>query len=64
VRDRGLGRDDVAVIFTPNCPEYPAVFHGVLSVGAVCSPANALYTPAELAHQLRDSGACGTRGPA
>ncbi|MCX5087934.1 AMP-binding protein [Streptomyces sp. NBC_00365] len=37
--ERGLGRDDVAVNFTPNCPEYPAVFHGVLSVGAVCSPA-------------------------
>jgi hypothetical protein len=55
-------RDDVAVIFTPNCPEYPAVFQGVLSVGAVCSMANALYTSAELAHQLRDSGACGTRG--
>jgi acyl-CoA synthetase (AMP-forming)/AMP-acid ligase II len=34
--ERGLGREDVAVIFTPNCPERPAVFHGVLSVGAVC----------------------------
>jgi long-chain acyl-CoA synthetase len=42
----GLGRHDVAVIFSPNCPDYPAVFHGVLSAGAVCSPANALYTPA------------------
>ncbi|MFD7000285.1 AMP-binding protein [Streptomyces mirabilis] len=55
--ERGLGRHDVAVIFSPNCPDYPAVFHGVLSAGAVCSPANALYTPAEPAHQLRDSGA-------
>jgi acyl-CoA synthetase (AMP-forming)/AMP-acid ligase II len=54
--ERGLGRHDVAVIFSPNCPDYPAVFHGVLGAGAVCSPANAL-TPAELAHQLRDSGA-------
>lgn len=55
--ERGLGRGDVAAVFSPNCPDYPAVFHGVLSAGAVCSPANALYTPAELAHQLRDSGA-------
>ncbi|WP_331743900.1 AMP-binding protein (plasmid) [Streptomyces sp. NBC_01136] len=55
--ERGLGRHDVAVIFSPNCPDYPAVFHGVMSTGAVPSPANALYTPAELAHQLRDSGA-------
>lgn len=55
--ERVLGRHDVAVIFAPNCPDYPAVFHGVLSAGAVCSPANALYTPVEPAHQLRDSGA-------
>ncbi|WP_406472093.1 AMP-binding protein [Streptomyces sp. NBC_01615] len=55
--ERGLGRDDVAAVFAFNCPDYPAIFHGVLSACAVCSPANALYTPAELAHQLRDSGA-------
>ncbi|MFG2727836.1 AMP-binding protein [Streptomyces canus] len=55
--ERGLGRGDVAVIFSPNTPDYPVVFHGVLSAGAVASPANALYTPAELAHQLRDAGA-------
>ncbi|MEU1001589.1 AMP-binding protein [Streptomyces tibetensis] len=55
--ERGLGRGDVVVIFSPNSPEYPVVFHGVVSVGAVASPANALYTPTELAHQLRDAGA-------
>lgn len=55
--ERGLGRGDVAVIFSPNTPDYPVVFHGVLSAGAVASPANALYTPTELAHQLRDAGA-------
>ncbi|MFJ1609520.1 AMP-binding protein [Streptomyces sp. NPDC088253] len=55
--ERGPGRHDVAVIFSPNCPDRPAVFHGVLSVGAVRSPANALHAPAEPAHQLRDSGA-------
>ncbi|MFD8000090.1 AMP-binding protein [Streptomyces mirabilis] len=55
--ERGLSRHDVAVIFSPNCPDHPAVFHGVPGAGAVCSPANALYMPAELAHQLRDSGA-------
>ncbi|QMU78207.1 4-coumarate--CoA ligase family protein [Streptacidiphilus sp. PB12-B1b] len=55
--ERGAGRGDVAAIFAPNCPDYAVVFHGVLASGAVASPANALYTPAELAHQLRDSGA-------
>jgi acyl-CoA synthetase (AMP-forming)/AMP-acid ligase II len=55
--ERGLGRGDVAAIFAANTPDYPAVFHGVLGAGAVASPANALYTPGELAHQLRDSEA-------
>jgi acyl-CoA synthetase (AMP-forming)/AMP-acid ligase II len=55
--ERGLARGDVAAIFAPNTPDYPAVFHGVLGAGAVVSPANALYTPDELAHQLRDSAA-------
>ena len=54
---RGLGRGAVAVLFAPNSPDYPAIFHGVLASGAAISPANALYTPAELAHQLRDAGA-------
>jgi acyl-CoA synthetase (AMP-forming)/AMP-acid ligase II len=55
--ERGVVRGHVAAILAPNIPEYPAVFHGVLAAGATVSPANALYTPGELAHQLRDSGA-------
>lgn len=54
---RGLGRGAVAALFAPNSPDYPVIFHGVLASGAAVSPANALYTPAELAHQLRDAGA-------
>ncbi|MDT7645593.1 MAG: hypothetical protein QOC75_2593, partial [Pseudonocardiales bacterium] len=54
---RGLGRGDVAGLFAPNSPDYPVVFHGVLAAGATVSPVNALYTPVELAHQLRDAGA-------
>jgi acyl-CoA synthetase (AMP-forming)/AMP-acid ligase II len=54
---RGIGRGDVAALFAPNCAAYPLVFHGILSAGAAASPVNALYTPADLAHQLRDAGA-------
>ncbi|MFJ1533626.1 hypothetical protein OG981_49485 [Streptomyces mirabilis] len=39
VAERGPGRHDVAVDFSPNCRDYPAVFHGVLSACAVCPPA-------------------------
>jgi acyl-CoA synthetase (AMP-forming)/AMP-acid ligase II len=55
--ERGLGRGDVAAIFASNTPGYPAAFHGILTAGVVASPVNALYTPDELAHQLRDSAA-------
>jgi acyl-CoA synthetase (AMP-forming)/AMP-acid ligase II len=54
---RGIGRGDVAGLFAPNCAAYPLVFHGILSAGSAASPINALYTPAELAHQLRDARA-------
>ncbi|MFI5605637.1 AMP-binding protein [Amycolatopsis sp. NPDC051903] len=54
---RGIGRGDVAALVSPNSAEYPLVFHGVLRAGAALSPANPLYTPGELAHQLRDAGA-------
>src|SRR5213082_2044154 len=54
---RGLGRGDVAALFSPNSADYPVVFHGILRAGAVVSLVNCLYTSAELAHQLRDSGA-------
>lgn len=54
---RGVGRGDVAAVFAPNCATYPLVFHGVLASGAAASPVNALATPTDLAHQLRDAGA-------
>ncbi|MDI2124960.1 AMP-binding protein [Yinghuangia seranimata] len=54
---RGIGLGDVVALFAPNTPAYPLVFFGVLSAGAVATTVNALYTPDEVAHQLRDSGA-------
>lgn len=55
--ERGLGRGDVIAVFAPNTPYYPVVFHGALAAGVAVSTVNALYTPDELAFQLRDSGA-------
>jgi len=42
---------------TPNCLAYPVVAFGVLKAGCVLVNVNPLYTPAEMAHQFRDSGA-------
>jgi acyl-CoA synthetase (AMP-forming)/AMP-acid ligase II len=55
--ERGVGKGDVVAIFSPNTPHYAVVFHGVLTAGAVATTINSLYTPDEIAHQLRDSRA-------
>nr|WP_204332122.1 4-coumarate--CoA ligase family protein [Geodermatophilus sabuli] len=54
---RGLRKGDVVAVFCPNTPWYPVVFHGIAAAGCVMSPINSLYTPDEIAFQLRDSGA-------
>jgi long-chain acyl-CoA synthetase len=41
----------------PNCPQFVVAFYGALRAGATAVGVNPLYTPRELAHVLRDSGA-------
>jgi acyl-CoA synthetase (AMP-forming)/AMP-acid ligase II len=53
----GIGKGEVVAIYMPNLPEYALVFHGVCTAGGVNTTVNPLYTSAELAFQLRDSGA-------
>jgi acyl-CoA synthetase (AMP-forming)/AMP-acid ligase II len=55
--ERGVGKGDVVAVFAPNTPAYAAVFHGILRAGAIVTPLNSLYSPGEIAHQLRGSGA-------
>jgi acyl-CoA synthetase (AMP-forming)/AMP-acid ligase II len=55
--ERGIGTGDVVGIFAPNTPYWVAAFHGILRANAIVTSVNSLYTPAELAHQLTDSGA-------
>ncbi|MEZ4660936.1 MAG: AMP-binding protein [Caldilineaceae bacterium] len=54
---RGFGKGDVLAIYSPNLPEYAVAFHAVAMVGGVNTTVNPLYTAAELAQQLKDSGA-------
>lgn len=53
----GVRRGDRVAICLPNCPQFPIAFYGALKAGAVVVPTNPLYTPPELEHQMRDSGA-------
>jgi long-chain acyl-CoA synthetase len=41
----------------PNVPQYPVAVAGILRAGMVVVNVNPLYTPRELEHQLKDSGA-------
>jgi long-chain acyl-CoA synthetase len=53
----GLVRGDRVALMMPNVPQYPVAVAAVLRAGLVVVNVNPLYTPRELEHQLRDSGA-------
>lgn len=53
----GIRKGDRVAVFLPNIPQFPEIFFGILKAGAVCVNCNPMYTPTELNHQLKDSGA-------
>ncbi|MEN9712913.1 MAG: hypothetical protein RLY90_1174 [Pseudomonadota bacterium] len=53
----GLQRGDRVGIMLPNVLQYPIVVAAILRAGLVVVNINPLYTPRELEHQLKDSGA-------
>ena len=53
----GLVKGDRVAIMMPNVPQYPIAVAAILRAGFVVVNVNPLYTPRELAHQLKDSGA-------
>ena len=53
----GLSKGERVAIMMPNVPQYPAAVAAILRAGLVVVNVNPLYTPRELEHQLRDSGA-------
>jgi acyl-CoA synthetase (AMP-forming)/AMP-acid ligase II len=57
LRRRDFRKGDVFAIFSPNVIEYPIAFLAVASLGGVITTINSLYTPREMADQLKNSGA-------
>ena len=53
----GMSRGDRVAIMAPNLLQYPVALFGILRAGMVVVNVNPLYTPRELEHQLKDSGA-------
>jgi len=53
----GLEKGDRVALMMPNILQYPVALYGVLRAGLTVVNVNPLYTPRELEHQLKDSGA-------
>ncbi len=57
LQSKGYGKGARVAIMMPNCLQYPVALYGTLRAGAIVVNVNPLYTPRELEHQLKDSGA-------
>jgi long-chain acyl-CoA synthetase len=57
LQGRGLARGARVAIMMPNVVQYPIAVAAILRAGYVVVNVNPLYTPRELEHQLKDSGA-------
>lgn len=54
---KGLKKGDRVALMMPNLLQYPVALFGTLRAGCAVVNCNPLYTPRELEHQLKDSGA-------
>ena len=57
LQGQGFAKGDRIAIMMPNVPQYPVAVAAILRAGYVVVNVNPLYTPRELEHQLKDSGA-------
>lgn len=55
--DCGVKKGDRVAIQMPNCLQYPIIMFGAIKAGAIVVNTNPLYTPSEMQHQFKDSGA-------
>ncbi|MBI4996873.1 MAG: long-chain-fatty-acid--CoA ligase [Rhodocyclales bacterium] len=53
----GMGKGSRVALMMPNLLQYPVCLFGALRAGCVVVNVNPLYTPRELEHQMKDSGA-------
>jgi long-chain acyl-CoA synthetase len=57
LQNQGLEPGARVAIMLPNLPQFSVTMAAILRAGYTCVNVNPLYTPRELEHQLRDSGA-------
>ncbi|MCX8004263.1 MAG: long-chain-fatty-acid--CoA ligase [Burkholderiaceae bacterium] len=57
LQSKGLAKGARVAVMMPNILQYPIAVFGILRAGYIVVNVNPLYTPRELEHQLKDSGA-------
>jgi long-chain acyl-CoA synthetase len=57
LQGKGIVAGTRVALMMPNVPQYMVAIAAVLRIGGIVVNVNPLYTPRELEHQLRDSGA-------
>jgi long-chain acyl-CoA synthetase len=57
LQSKGVARGARVAVMMPNCLQYPVCVFGILRAGYIVVNVNPLYTPRELEHQMKDSGA-------
>jgi len=57
LQGKGLSKGARVAIMMPNVLQYPVAMAAILRAGYTVVNVNPLYTPRELEHQLKDSGA-------
>lgn len=57
LQSHGLEKGDRVAVMMPNVLQNPVIIFGILRAGYTVVNVNPLYTPRELEHQLKDSGA-------
>jgi acyl-CoA synthetase (AMP-forming)/AMP-acid ligase II len=57
LQSKGLQPGSRVAIMLPNLPQFAVTMAAILRAGYTCVNVNPLYTPRELEHQLKDSGA-------
>jgi long-chain acyl-CoA synthetase len=57
LQSQGLKKGDRVAVMMPNILQNPVTVYGILRAGMIVVNVNPLYTPRELEHQIKDSGA-------
>jgi acyl-CoA synthetase (AMP-forming)/AMP-acid ligase II len=57
LQKRGLKKEDVVAVWSPNNSGYVIAFHGTICAGGTVTTLNPIYTAHEVAYQLENAGA-------